>query len=74
MVPQVIRGLVIYGDSIWNPGFKNSLDATLDTCLVQGAYERQPVYAPAIGLGKPKRRVVQQPEYVYIPSIGSSNF
>lgn len=37
-VPQVIRGLVIYGDSIWDPGFKNSLDATLDSRLIQGAY------------------------------------
>ncbi|CZR43726.1 uncharacterized protein FPRO_07357 [Fusarium proliferatum ET1] len=49
-VPQNIKDLVIYGDNIWNPDFRSTLDATLDARLIHGAYQRQPVYAPARGL------------------------
>ncbi|KAF5984317.1 pantothenate transporter liz1 [Fusarium coicis] len=51
-VPQTINELVIYGDSIWDPDFRKTLDATIDTRLIRGAYQRQPVYAPAIGLAE----------------------
>ncbi|KAG9503399.1 hypothetical protein J7337_006244, partial [Fusarium musae] len=38
-VPQTINELVIYGDSIWDPDFRKTLDATLDTRLIRGAYQ-----------------------------------
>ncbi|KAF5964953.1 putative heat shock protein 70 protein [Fusarium bulbicola] len=51
-VPQIIKELVIYGDNIWDPDFRNILNTTLESSLIRGAYQRQPVYAPAIGLAK----------------------
>ncbi|KAF5542001.1 heat shock 70 [Fusarium mexicanum] len=51
-VPQIIKELVIYGDNIWDPDFRNILDTTLESSLIRGAYQRQPVYAPAIGLAE----------------------
>ncbi|KAG5772901.1 hypothetical protein H9Q72_001080 [Fusarium xylarioides] len=51
-VPQTIKELVIYGDNIWDPHFRKTLDATLDSRLIRGAFQRQPVYAPAIGLAE----------------------
>ncbi|KAF5686913.1 heat shock 70 [Fusarium circinatum] len=51
-VPQIIKELVIYGDNIWDPDFRNILHATFESSLIRGAYQRQPVYAPAIGLAE----------------------
>ncbi|PNP80339.1 hypothetical protein FNYG_05938 [Fusarium nygamai] len=60
-VPQTINELVIYGDSIWDPDFRKTLDATLDSRLIRGAFQRQPVYAPAIGLAEMSFRMLNDP-------------
>ncbi|KAF5563771.1 heat shock 70 [Fusarium phyllophilum] len=36
-VPQTIEDLVVYGDDIRHPDFRNALDATLDSRLIRGA-------------------------------------
>ncbi|KAG4268370.1 hypothetical protein FPRO04_12404 [Fusarium proliferatum] len=36
-VPQNIKDLVIYGDNIWNPDFRSTVDATLDARLIHAA-------------------------------------
>ncbi|KAF5600727.1 heat shock 70 [Fusarium pseudoanthophilum] len=47
-VPQTIEDLVIFGDDVWHPDFRNALDATLDSWLIRGANKRQPIYAVAV--------------------------
>ncbi|KAF5582093.1 heat shock 70 [Fusarium pseudocircinatum] len=51
-VPQTIEDLIVYGDNIWHPDFRDSLESTLDSRLIRVAYKRQPVYATALGFAK----------------------
>ncbi|KAF5718701.1 heat shock 70 [Fusarium mundagurra] len=51
-VPQTIKDLVVYGDDIWDPDFRDNLDGTLDSRLIRGAYQRQPIYATALGFAR----------------------
>ncbi|CVK91905.1 uncharacterized protein FMAN_06974 [Fusarium mangiferae] len=60
-VPQNIKDLLIYCDDTWNPGFRSTLNATLDARLIQGAYQRQPVYAPARGLAENVFHILNNP-------------
>jgi hypothetical protein len=60
-MPQTINQLVIYGDSIWDPDFRNTLDATLNSRLIRAAYQRQTAYVPAIGLAEMSFRFLNDP-------------
>ncbi|KAL4725769.1 hypothetical protein ACLX1H_007922 [Fusarium chlamydosporum] len=48
-LPNHIGELVLYGDDIWDPDFRKTLDLVLDAQLVSRVHKDQPVFSPALG-------------------------
>ncbi|RGP81859.1 heat shock 70 [Fusarium longipes] len=51
-LPIHIGELVLYGDDIWDPDFRQTLNLVLDAELISRVHDDQPVFSTALGLAK----------------------